>query len=349
MSLLDAKSDMPAFGLAKRKEIRQSIQVPVSESMLDPAKGFPILYQAEVEGLNLAAWAASQRGVIEEQLLKFGAVLFRGFDVNALTQFEDFTHIFSSTLLDYFDQHTPRSRVSGQIYTSTEYPADHIVPFHSENSKNHTWPLKIWFCCLHPAQSGGETPIADNRRVLALLDEKIRNRFIEKKVMYVRNFGEGLGVSWQTAFQTTDPSVVEQKCRQANMEWEWKDANRLRVRHRSQSVLQHQSTGDIVWFNQAHLFHITNLETTAREAMLALFKEEDLPSNSYYGDGSPIEESVLDEIRSAFLESSVTFPWKKGDVLMLDNVRISHARNPFTGQRKVVVAMAELSSDIHSI
>jgi len=47
---------------------------------------------------------------------------------------------------------------------------------------------------------------------------------------------------------------------------------------------------------------------------------------------------VLDQQR-------IVFPWLTGDVLMLDNMLTAHARDPFEGPRKVVVAMAQSYSE----
>jgi hypothetical protein len=73
----------------------------------------------------------------------------------------------------------------------------------------------------------------------------------------------------------------------------------------------------------------------------ALLKEDEFPRNAYYGDGSPIETSVLDEIREVYRQEAVIYPWQEGDVLMLDNMLAAHGRMPFVGKRKIVVAMAE--------
>ncbi len=301
----------------------------------------PLVLRPREAGFDAGAWVREQREFIDASLLEHGGVLFRKLDIGGEADFERFARAFSPELMDYLDQHTPRSKLSGFVYTSTEYPADHFIPFHSENSRNTTWPLRIWFCCVRPAERGGETPIADNRKVFGLLDPGIRRRFMEKNVMYLRNLGEGAGLSWQTVFQTSDPSVVEEICRREQMEWTWKDAKRLRLRHVAQAVARHPRTGEMVWFNQAHLFHVASLDPSLRESLLMLFDEEELPSNAYYGDGSPIEDSVIEEIQEAYRQASVTFAWEPRDVLMLENTLAAHARTPYTGTRQVLVAMAE--------
>lgn len=301
----------------------------------------PLLIQPAVDGINLISWVASNRELIASDLLKHGGILFRNFHLLDLVEFEKFIQTVSGELLEYVDRSSPRSAIQGKIYTSTDYPADQSIFLHSENSYAASWPLKIFFHCVRPAQQGGETPIADTRRLLQQINPKIRDRFIEKGVMYVRNFGDGFGLPWETVFQTTNPAEVEIFCHSNGIKFEWKKGNRLRTRQVRQAVATHPKTGELVWFNHAAFFHVSTLEPKIREALLAEFPEEDLPHNTYYGDGSPIEPTVLDEIRAVYQQETVIFPWQIGDILMLDNMLTAHGRKPFIGKRKVVVGMSE--------
>jgi alpha-ketoglutarate-dependent taurine dioxygenase len=158
--------------------------------------------------------------------------------------------------------------------------------------------------------------------------------------MYVRNYGEGAGVPWETAFQTNDRSVVEKYCRDADILFEWRDHNCLRTRQRRPTVTPHPQTGELVWFNHLTFFHVSTLGPQLQSELRSIFREEELPNNTYYGDGSPIEESILDELRGAYRSNTVSFPWLQGDLLLLDNMLSSHGRNPFSGPRKILVAMA---------
>ena len=261
--------------------------------------------------------------------------------MNGTSEFEQFIQGISGELLDYPYRSTPRSQVMGNIYTSTEYPADQFIPLHNEMAYSSSWPMKIWFFCITVAEQGGETPIADSRKVFQHIDTKIKEQFIQKKIMYVRNYGKGLDLQWENVFQTSQKLEVETYCRKAGIEFEWKDGNHLRTRQVCQAVATHPKTGETVWFNQAHLFHVSNLKPEVREFLLSIFKESDLPRNTYYGDGSPIETSILDEIREIYQQEAVTFTWRKGDILMLDNMLTAHGRMPFLGSRKIVVGMAE--------
>ncbi|HEU4323867.1 MAG TPA: TauD/TfdA family dioxygenase [Roseiflexaceae bacterium] len=332
----------PTFrGAAARRSISVSQESLVTIAQLHDRSTLPMVVTPTVAGLNLTTWATNNRAQVEEMVLKHGGVLFRGFGVRSSEELEQFVSAMSPQMLEYTYRSTPRSQVVGKIYTSTEYPADQSIPFHNEMSYTSTWPMKIWFCCLKAAEQGGETPIADSRRVFESLDPSIRQRFIDKRVMYVRNYGAGLDLSWQNVFQTDSRTEVEAFCRSAGIDFEWKGEDGLRTRQVCQSIAHHPKTGEVVWFNQAHLFHVSSLPPMVRDMLLAEFKEEDLPRNTYYGDGTPIEPETLDAIRAAFDENAVLFPWQEGDVLMLDNMLVAHARSPFVGARKVVVGMAE--------
>jgi alpha-ketoglutarate-dependent taurine dioxygenase len=327
-------------GSIRRKPVSLTRVRLVMAEPIGEGSRLPLVIRPATEGVDLAAWALSNREFIQARLLDHGGILFRNFNLVSPDHFEQFAIACSAELLEYREPTSPRTLIKNNIYTSTDYPADQSIFLHNENSYRHTWPLKIFFFCLTPASEGGETPIADCRRVFERIDPKIRQRFIDKGWMLVRNFGEGLSLSWQSVFQTEDKMMVETYCREAGIEVEWR-GDRLRTRQVRQAVARHPATGAMVWFNHATFFHISTLEPSIREELLAEMEEADLPNNTYYGDGSPIELSVLEEIRDAYRSETVSFAWQERDLLMLDNMLVAHGRNPYAGPRKILVAMTE--------
>jgi hypothetical protein len=101
----------------------------------------------------------------------------------------------------------------------------------------------------------------------------------------------------------------------------------------------------MVWFNHATFFHVTTLESEVRDVLVRTLGPEDLPTNTCYGDGSLIEPDVLDELREAYRQETVTFHWQEGDILLLDNMLVAHGRACYSGRRKILVGMAEPCSD----
>jgi alpha-ketoglutarate-dependent taurine dioxygenase len=160
--------------------------------------------------------------------------------------------------------------------------------------------------------------------------------------MYVRNFCSGLDVPWQRFFGTEDKSVVEEACRNAGSTCEWVGNDQLRTSQRCPAVRRHPVTGELTFFNQVQLHHVHCLDPDVLESLLGLFQREQLPRNVYYGDGSTIEDSVVDHIGEIYEKHAVRFQWQPGDLVSLDNMLIAHARDPYAGERKVVVALGDM-------
>jgi alpha-ketoglutarate-dependent taurine dioxygenase len=313
----------------------------VRTELLRPGEMLPLLVQPTLHEVDLIGWVRGNRQAIETALLQHGAVLFRGFKIGSAPVFQQFAASVTPHLLEYIEGASPRLPVGDKVYTSTEYPAAYAIAMHNELSYSHTWPGMLFFCCLEAPQQGGETPIADSRKVFALLAPEIIERFKHRGVKYVRNFhgGHGSGQSWQTVFATTDQAVVEAYCREGGISWHWKADGGLRVSQVRPAYIKHPQTGELVWFNQAHQWHLSNLEPDIARAMGAAVPEAELPMHAYDGDGALLEPFVLDAIRTAYQQATVTFPWQAGDILLLDNMLTAHGRMPFIGPRTVLVAM----------
>ena len=313
----------------------------VKQSFLEPNRRLPLLVEPAAEGVDLVAWATAHRDDLEKDLLQHGGILFRGFDGAGPARLDTFIRALSGAPLQYSERSSPRSQVEGNIYTSTDYPADQSIAMHCENSYAARWPRRIFFHCVVPPEEGGETPLADVRRVYERIDPALREQFRQRKVLYLRNYREGLGLSWQTVYQTSDPAEVEARCRAKGIDVEWKAGGQLRTRAVREAVVRHPQTNEWIWFNHAMFFHASSLAPEIRDGLKLLFKEDELPANTFYGTGEPIDDADVAQIRRAYEAEAVSFPWQRGDVLMLDNMLVSHSRRPFKGVRNVLVGMAE--------
>ncbi|AGC45640.1 Taurine catabolism dioxygenase TauD/TfdA [Myxococcus stipitatus DSM 14675] len=302
----------------------------------------PFLIEPPSRDTSLLEWIDSNREQWRASLLEHGALLFRGFHFGGASEFGALSSALYVEPLRYVYRSTPRTELGKGVYTATEYPRQETIPQHNENAYSDHPPMNLCFLCVTPAERGGETPLTDNRLTTERIPVEVRQRFEQKRIMYVRNYGPRVDLPWQTVFQTQERSEVEAYCRAHGIEFEWKDASRLRTRQVLPAVTRHPLTGEAFWFNQAHLFHVSGLEPKTRQALTMLFKKEEFPRNAYHGDGSELDGADLETIRAAYQETLVTFPWRTGDVLLVDNLRVTHGRRPYEGTgRKVLVSMGD--------
>lgn len=300
-----------------------------------------LILEALGKTFNSFDWLGENKSLLEDYLVKHGGILLRNFNINSVSEFNRMVQSFSPVLLDYVYRSTPRTKLGGKIYTATEYPADRVIPLHNENAYSRSWPKKIFFFSAIVASEGGETPIADSRNVYQKIDSQIKDKFERLGVMYRRNYTKGIDLSWQEVFQTEEKVGVERYCKENDIEFEWKTKGpELTTRQTCQATLIHPTSGESVWFNQAHLFHISSLDESYRRSLINELGVENVPRNATYGNEAPFEKEALDHIREVYTQEKIKFKWHKGDVLILDNLIMAHGREAYKGERKVAVAMA---------
>ncbi|QDQ10240.1 TauD/TfdA family dioxygenase [Streptomyces spectabilis] len=304
----------------------------------------PGLHRPKDPGTRVQDYIHTHRAALRAQLTERGALLLRGFDVAGVDGFDGAVRAFSGTPpLAYAERSSPRSTIKGQVYTSTDYPPDEEIFLHNENSYQAVWPRALYFYCVEPPTTQGATPLADTRQVLRSLDPEVRDEFERRGWQVVRNFHPGFGVPWQEAFNTTDKAAVTAYCAEHDITAEWRPGGGLRTTAVRRAVHRHPGTGEQVWFNHATFFNLTTLAKDVSAGLRAIFDDPDLPTHTYYGDGGAIPDAVTDQLRAAYRAATVRFDWQRDDVLIVDNMLTAHAREPFTGPRRIAVAMAEPS------
>lgn len=312
----------------------------LDEHLLAPEQHLPLVAQPAVDGVDLADTLRDLRAPLERKLDVHGALLFRGFDVAGDAGFERCARAFSNELyVDYGD--LPHGAEGEAIYAATPYRRDRRILFHNEASHTECWPTKQFFYCAQPAATGGETPLVDCRLLYGALPRDLVDALERKGLRYVRNFIPALDVSWQTFFGTTDRAAVEARCARRGIDCEWIGRDRLRTSRRSVAILTHPSTGERVFFNQILLHHPAALDTETRHALELLYGEDGLPRNVSFGDGAPLPSSAVQSILTTCDALATSFAWRRGDLLVVDNMLVAHSRNPYTGERSIRVAMGD--------
>jgi hypothetical protein len=271
-----------------------------------------------------------------------GGSLFRGININTIEKFDKLCVNFKNNIVDYKDGNSPRTKISSSVYTSTEYPSEVFISQHNELSYSNHRPRYLIFCCVKPSFTGGETPLADCRKILKQIPEKIKEEFSKKGLKYIRNLQNGnkIGKSWQATFETSDKDKINEFCKKNDIHYTWLKNDVLRLVQIGPVTLKHHVTQEEVWFNQATQFHPYYLPSDLAAYMKMLYGNSPLnyPQHVLFGDNTDIPIEYLDAITSVVSDNTKSFSWAEGDVLFIDNALLSHGRMPYTGERKVLVS-----------
>jgi alpha-ketoglutarate-dependent taurine dioxygenase len=271
------------------------------------------------------------------------ALVWRGFSVRP----DEFDAVVDLLLPDrwaYKHGNSPRTKVGDigrNVYTSTEYPPEYTISMHNELSYAARYPGRLLFYCQQAPGSGGATPVVDGTRWLAALDDDVRAAYAGG-VRYRQNLhdGHGFGKSWQDTFETSSRTDVERFLSETKADWEWRADGSLRIEQAGPSTIVDPRTGAEVWFNQSDQWHAAALGDETARALAEIMPEADMPQSVTFADGSPIPAEYVVQVRDRGLAEAVDNDWNEGDLMLIDNVLVGHGRRPFTGPRRVLVAMS---------
>ncbi|MER5216790.1 TauD/TfdA family dioxygenase [Streptomyces sp. NPDC002838] len=307
---------------------------------VDPAPGRPPLLHADAGG-DPAGWAAGHRAALRAVVAGHGAVLVRGLGLSDPASTEAVFRRLADRLMPDREPFAPRRRYADGVYSSSKWPSNQQMCAHHELSYALEFPGLLLFACLEAPASGGATGLADASAVLDALPAALAGRFEREGWLLTRTYNDEIGASVAEAFGTDDRAAVERYCRTHAIDFAWQPDGSLRTRQRRDAVVRHPATGRRCWFNQIAFLNEWTMEPEVREYLVDVFGPDGLPFNTRFGNGDPIGEDVVRVINEVYEAHTVREPWRSGDLLLVDNVRTAHGREPFDGPREVLAALGD--------
>lgn len=318
----------------------------------------PLVIEPKKKGQDLETFLGDVRehqDELKKEILRYGGLLFRNCPIAGIEDFIQLQEALGTgEAINYAGGGAPRLKVKKSVYTSTEAPPALTLFLHNEMSYVRDYPSHIYFYCQVAPQQGGETFIADARKIYEALDPEVRDRMIEKQLKYTSRYYHESRLmdlmnkiqrghkTWIDVFETEDKGEVEEKCKANDFDLKWLGNDWLQLDRTRPATITHPVTGEKVWFCQPHLFDYNpRFLGWLRYIGLKLFycRKDTLVDEVSYADGTPIPREDIYHILDVLQDQSIYFPWQEGDVMVLDNVLAMHGRAPFTGKRRILTAM----------
>ncbi|SFO08696.1 Taurine catabolism dioxygenase TauD, TfdA family [Pseudonocardia ammonioxydans] len=308
-------------------------------STLERHAGAPALLRVDPE--DPLRWAHEERRTVRTAAVGYGAVLVRGLGLYDPILAGDVIRMLADELMPEREAFAPRGSYTDRVYSATRWPPGLPLCPHHELSYRDRFPGLMMFVCLTPPVLGGATVLVDSSTVLEALPASLVSRCARDGWLLVRTYNGDIGPSWSDAFGTGDRHGVEDYCRAHAIDVEWCPGGRLRTRQRRRAVVRHPTTGARCWFNEIAHYSEWSLGPEAHAELCDMLGPEGLPVTTCFGDGTPIGWDLVSRIRQAYADNTIREPWQSGDLLVVDNIRTAHGRDPYEGPREVLVALAD--------
>ncbi len=291
---------------------------------------------------DVRRWAAEHRDAVRAAVAEHGSLLIRGLGLRTNDDVRSAANGLVTAFMSEREAFAARSDLGSGLYSSSTWPANQPMCMHHEVSYASPVPgLMLFACLVPPTDGGGATGVADAPTVLNALPADLVDRFEREGWQLVRSYNDEIGATVADSFGTDDPAAVAQYCQVNGIDAQWQPDGSLRTVQRRPAVVRHPLTGQRCWFNQIAFLSEWTLDPEVREFLIDMYGEDGLPFTTRYGNGEPIPEDVVQLLNEVYDEHTRRDAWQAGDLLLVDNIRTAHSREPFTGPRQVVVALAD--------
>lgn len=315
----------------------------------------------------------------------YGAVLFRGFDVQSEQDFENAMMGIKgiNPMNSYFMSESGRVLVEGTrfvFYTNKEYKTGgsfELGGFHTENFNTADIPRYICFNCIKPSVFGGETGLIDMLKVYTDLSDNLKMRLASK------TFLEGIfPVSEIAQRYSVSENRVKEICSEFGLiNYHSKKGDDFLLSYKA-NVFKHPGSNlPVLLGNHCNVIPLLNnlviknflkdygskrwlihrlawkysLIMTAANLKIGKFlkdrikqvTDKKIATHNFPDElistemvRSVIKNEDCKELASVMRKKFASFTWKKGDILLVDNLRMAHAGMPGFGSRTIRAIIA---------
>jgi len=301
----------------------------------------PLEIRASDEDNALGAdYFRNNKEMIRKELLKYGAIWFRGFDLMKSVQGYRDMHeaIELQPCLDPLHSSGLRKFSSERdaLYEEVNKPSlrGHYIGLHSESTSKRTAAYAAFVCFQKATEGGGRFLVADGAAILAELDTKVLQKLYDRQIrISVSNID--LPPSFPQFVQDGVKELVDATVApKFDMDLEMmigadgKEGRLQAVEIAESPINRHPVTGIPVWFNNAH-----NHARKLRDRRPCGVPEVGMTEVFYADTMETLSLDDCSEIKRASEKHITALAMEPGDVLLVDNYRALHGRDVFQGDR----------------
>ncbi|OCK75221.1 Clavaminate synthase-like protein [Lepidopterella palustris CBS 459.81] len=305
----------------------------------------------------------SSRGITTELMNKHGALLIRGPRDPSAKAFSKLVHAAEEGRghepYDQIGLAGSRTVHDKEVFSASESPQHLWIYHHNEYSRYTKFPSNIHFFCHIAAEEGGESPFCHSAELFDRIQEDIPE-FVEEAARRGLNSpdiyrapgkeGKNFIFTWAgpLAFgreitpeddMATKKAKAEKQVVKLTPHFWWREDDQLEVHQHVPAFRRHPATGKPLFFTSIPGRYGVALDRKATDPPYIGDDGMAYPPASWT-DGEPIPKKYLHRCWEITNECQVSVKMEPGDMALVDNYQVTHARAPWTkGERKVMVSM----------
>lgn len=342
-----------------------SISIDVVAAQREAAKApkCPLEMRAsDADNAKGAQYFADNKEKIKKDLLKYGAIWFRGFDL--MKSFKGHREMYEALgldpCLDPLHSSGLRKFASERdaIYEEVNKPSlrGHYIGLHCESTTKRTAAYAAFVCLQKATEGGGRFLVADGAAILAELDTKLLQKLYDRKIRisvsnldlppalpgFLKEGVKGLvDAAVAPKFDMDLEMVFEADGKEGRLQVRWEGnhwsngesyvltfSGAQAIETAEAPINRHPVTGMPVWFNNAH-----NHARKLRDRRPCGVPEVGMTEVFYADTLEPLSLEDCQEIKRASEKHITALAMEPGDVLLVDNYRALHGRDVFQGDR----------------
>ncbi|KAJ9139516.1 Clavaminate synthase-like protein [Coniochaeta hoffmannii] len=349
-----------------------NLPAPYPQTTTFPLSLTPSQADSSIEDLLAAARDLSETGQLSNILAKNGAIYFQNLGLKDAHEFSKFAHAFGWLPHEDIGNPVRRTILAKNVATANEGPNTQPVFPHNEFGLSPHYPAYVFFYCVSAPESGGETPINNSVILYKQLKERhpdfieeLEKKGVKYQLFHPNGPRDQVASAGTTVLQAyghrvldtddteTARAKIEKEIRRLpTAEWVWENQSEenplgdLRVWQHLPAVRNHPRTGQPAFFN-----NIVSRYLNAKKAGTLhpphLTDEGRYQPPAFYGDGSLIPSEYFETAVEIIYATRSLVTWKAGDVILLDNHAVQHAREPWTGNRKLLASLWDEPTAAH--
>jgi alpha-ketoglutarate-dependent taurine dioxygenase len=317
----------------------------------------------------------SESGAEFNKLLDtYGAILFRGFDIEDGNQFQKVLELLNIQLESvYHFGSAHRVRITDKVFTSSEAPPDTIIAPHNELNMVPWRPSILAFFCQVQPDSYGETPIINTEKLFYNLSTSLQHKIANFPQRFVRYVPNNI---LELVFEGLSKEEITKLLTEQGFDFNWEEDGSLNFecsyitlfshprtsrlcfclsivdclvsREWYRNISQRYSFGKRLYYNwlPASLYKEFQQRLTTAATVVDGSQKRTSTLDAYFLDGhgqpTTMTEAEAKELGKAEWKNASIFQWKQGDILVIDNLQVAHSRLNTKQKRKILTAFGNM-------